>query len=230
MNEKIDTRVDGMCPPDYTGTGFHLQERSDAQRPLEAFGSNHGQLLENPPQSAPKESNFQIRRTTDLAHICLPRRRNFVNSTKPCQKKQMEAMGDPKGIGGNSLHPDIKAGYVTRPTGTVSTENVIRLLEYQQYRCALTNRELTPEKASLDHIIPVTLGGEHTIENVQVLHKDVNRAKGSFTNEKFIGICQDVVRWLENRPGSPVCGDPAAIGAVHPVGNDRSPAQNLQRV
>jgi 5-methylcytosine-specific restriction endonuclease McrA len=75
----------------------------------------------------------------------------------------------------------------------VTTANVLRLLEWQQYRCALTGRVLRPDTASLDHIVPVRCGGEHRIENAQVLHKDVNRAKTTMTNEEFIRLCREVV-------------------------------------
>ena len=87
------------------------------------------------------------------------------------------------------------------PKGPVSVENVLRLLEHQQHRCALTGRRLTPETAALDHIVPVRFGGEHLIENTQVLHKDVNRAKGSLTNDEFSGLCREVVRWSD-RPAT----------------------------
>jgi 5-methylcytosine-specific restriction endonuclease McrA len=86
----------------------------------------------------------------------------------------------------------------TAPRGAVSVENVLRLLEHQQYRCALTGRRLTPQTASLDHIVPVRLGGEHAIENTQVLHKDVNRAKGALTNEEFRAMCREVVAWADS--------------------------------
>lgn len=84
-------------------------------------------------------------------------------------------------------------------TGDVSIENVLRLLEAQQYRCALTGRRLTPQNAALDHVVPVRFGGEHVIQNAQVLHKDVNRAKGSLTNEEFIGVCREVVCWSDRQ-------------------------------
>jgi 5-methylcytosine-specific restriction endonuclease McrA len=76
----------------------------------------------------------------------------------------------------------------------VSKANVLRLLEWQRYRCALTGRGLTPDTASLDHIVPVRAGGEHRIENVQVLHRDVNKAKTTMTSEEFIQLCREVVR------------------------------------
>jgi len=84
------------------------------------------------------------------------------------------------------------------PRGDVSTRNVLRLLEHQDYRCALTGRPLTPETASLDHIVPVRRGGEHLIENTQVLHKEVNRTKNSLTRDEFIQLCREVVAHAES--------------------------------
>jgi 5-methylcytosine-specific restriction endonuclease McrA len=79
-----------------------------------------------------------------------------------------------------------------RPRGKVGPKEVYRLLQYQGFRCALTNRRLTPKSAALDHIHPVSRGGEHQIENAQVLDKDVNRAKGTLTNAEFIQLCREV--------------------------------------
>jgi 5-methylcytosine-specific restriction endonuclease McrA len=75
----------------------------------------------------------------------------------------------------------------------VTTDNVLRLIEWQHYRCALTGRALTPETASLDHIVPVRSGGEHRIENTQVLHRDVNWAKTTMTTDEFVQLCREVV-------------------------------------
>lgn len=75
----------------------------------------------------------------------------------------------------------------------VTLQEVLRLLEVQEFKCALTGRELTPETATLDHVIPIQNGGEHKITNAQILHKDVNRAKNTMTNEEFVAMCREVV-------------------------------------
>jgi len=90
---------------------------------------------------------------------------------------------------------------------SVTTSAVLGLLEKQGYRCALSGRTLTPDMAALDHIVPIRCGGQHVIENTQVLHKEVNRAKGSMTNVEFVGLCREVVRWtnthsIEDREGA----------------------------
>jgi len=99
----------------------------------------------------------------------------------------------------HTLHPQTPAA-ADRPGGAINPSNVLQLLEWQGYRCALTGRPLTPDTASLDHFVPVRNGGEHRIENVQVLHKDVNRAKSTMTNEEFVQLCREVVEYATRYP------------------------------
>lgn len=82
----------------------------------------------------------------------------------------------------------------TRSSETVTVQEVHDLLVRQDFRCALTGEPLDPSDASMDHILAVSRGGPHTIENAQILRKDVNRAKGTMTNEEFIVLCRAVVR------------------------------------
>jgi hypothetical protein len=76
--------------------------------------------------------------------------------------------------------------------GSINKQSILALLERQGYRCALTGRPLAPQSAALDHIIPVSRGGDHCIGNAQVLDKAVNRAKGALTNDEFIDMCGEV--------------------------------------
>lgn len=70
---------------------------------------------------------------------------------------------------------------------------IYRMLQSQGFRCALSGRPLEPEVASLDHARPVVRGGSHDIANLQIVHCEVNSAKGTMTNEEFIAMCRDVV-------------------------------------
>ena len=79
-----------------------------------------------------------------------------------------------------------------KPQGKITTKSVLALLEHQNFRCALTGRKLTPQEASLDHIVPVRDGGQHVIENTQVLHRSVNKAKSVLPNDVFIQMCKEV--------------------------------------
>jgi len=174
-------------------------QRADASRSLVARRAQHGAGMADSAQPTAGQREQTGRATADVENLCSARSRSLGLQEEPRGKKPVEAVGEPSRHRGQSLHLQEQADVVSlpRPTGAVSTKNVMCLLEYQAYRCALTGRELTPETSSLDHIVPIRCGGEHAIENAQVLHQDVNRAKGSLTNEQFVGMCREVVRWNE---------------------------------
>jgi 5-methylcytosine-specific restriction endonuclease McrA len=76
----------------------------------------------------------------------------------------------------------------------VTAKQLLAIVEDQGYKCALSGVELTPETASLDHIVPMSKGGTHTIENVWIVDRRVNGAKGTMTTEEFISLCRAVVK------------------------------------
>jgi 5-methylcytosine-specific restriction endonuclease McrA len=74
----------------------------------------------------------------------------------------------------------------------ITASDLWSALDRQQYLCALSNRELTPQTASVDHILPLSRGGTHTPDNIQILSADVNRCKGSLTNAEFVELCKEI--------------------------------------
>lgn len=76
-----------------------------------------------------------------------------------------------------------------RKNKKVSAADLVVILESQQYRCALSNIPLDPNTAVLDHIVPRSMGGSDEIENLQWLHVDVNRMKGTIGQERFLQLC-----------------------------------------
>lgn len=93
--------------------------------------------------------------------------------------------------------PTVARGPTGSSNGAVNKKRVLEILERQGRCCALTGRTLTPQTASIDHITPLANGGSHTIGNIQILHKDVNAAKGSMSQEEFIEMCREVARFLD---------------------------------
>lgn len=80
----------------------------------------------------------------------------------------------------------------TKPMAITATQ-IMGMIESQDFRCALTGRELTPETASIDHVVPLSRGGDHGLGNIWVLDHKVNVAKGTMTPEEFIAMCREVV-------------------------------------
>lgn len=90
--------------------------------------------------------------------------------------------------------PDVRLlrGDVEQP---VTQSFLVQLIAKQNYRCAISGIELTPEMASLDHIIPVSKGGEHVVDNVVWVHAEINRMKGQLSMEQFIAFCNKVIQY-----------------------------------
>ena len=69
---------------------------------------------------------------------------------------------------------------------------ILALLEMQGHLCALSGVRLDVDNAELDHKIPVARGGTNNLDNLQWVHKEINRAKGTMTNDEFIKVCEMV--------------------------------------
>jgi CRISPR/Cas system Type II protein with McrA/HNH and RuvC-like nuclease domain len=73
---------------------------------------------------------------------------------------------------------------------TATRRQLLQLIRSQDYKCALSGVALEPNDAELDHKIPVAKGGDHSIGNLQVLHKVVNRMKSQMTSEELVRWCR----------------------------------------
>lgn len=73
-------------------------------------------------------------------------------------------------------------------------------------KCYLTGKLIDlnkPNTYSLDHIIPVSRGGENSLKNLALMSKDVNQAKWNLTLDEFIKLCNDVVNHTKNWESPP---------------------------
>ncbi len=67
------------------------------------------------------------------------------------------------------------------------------LLERQDYKCALTGRELTPENTTAEHIVPLRANGEHSFENIYLVDEQVSKIKRYLTEEEVIDLAADII-------------------------------------
>lgn len=77
---------------------------------------------------------------------------------------------------------------------TIKAGELMAMIKAQGYRCLYSGRDLTPERASVDHITPVSRGGTSGAMNLAIVDMDVNTAKASMTIAEFLAVCRDVVR------------------------------------
>lgn len=74
----------------------------------------------------------------------------------------------------------------------VTPKELLKMLARQDYRCALSGRQLTPDNLALDHIEPISAGGEHSLANSHLVCEEINRAKGTLSIDEFVALCCDV--------------------------------------
>jgi hypothetical protein len=178
-------------------TSRGCSQRGDARIAVAASRAQHGGRMAGPPEPTADKTSPRAM-ATDMGGVRVAGGRERAHSGTTCGALGVAQVG---GLAGNSyapLHPKA-ASHIGTP---VSAPGVLGLLERQQYRCALSGRELAPHTAALDHIVPVRGGGQHVIENAQVLDKDVNRAKNSLTSDEFIALCREVVHWSDGAGGA----------------------------
>lgn len=73
----------------------------------------------------------------------------------------------------------------------ITAQDLARLWKSQRGQCALSGRKLS-RNAHLDHIIPESKGGNHTIDNLRWLDPQVNVARGNMADEEFIAMCEQI--------------------------------------
>lgn len=83
----------------------------------------------------------------------------------------------------------------------ISIDEYKNLLEKQNYKCALTDLPINWAKSRRDYmhggstasLDRIDSNDDYTIDNVQWVHKDVNRMKWTLSQEEFIEICRLVM-------------------------------------
>lgn len=102
---------------------------------------------------------------------------------------------------GKEMRDDSKK-HATSNSKKATAQELMSLLQLQQFRCALTGDLLTPSDARCDHITPVSQGGSHMRDNLQWVTHQVNRAKGTMTQDEFIAMCIKVAAWATRHEAS----------------------------
>jgi len=87
-----------------------------------------------------------------------------------------------------------QANYLYK-NGTLTSFDLWKIAKKQKLKCALSGVKLTCDNASLDHLISKSRGGVNIPSNVRLVIKEINIARQIMTDEQFISMCQNVVKF-----------------------------------
>ena len=76
--------------------------------------------------------------------------------------------------------------------GRVSPRRMMEKIKAQGYRCFFSGETVNRQDASIDHVVPLSKGGKHEVDNLELVHAAVNRMKGTLTAEEFVAWCVKV--------------------------------------
>lgn len=114
------------------------------------------------------------------------------NDIATCNRVEQEGNA---GGGGTQMEKRKRRSLMAKKQLQINREQLVKLIEDQEYRCKLSGIELTPQTASLDHTVPVSMGGEHVVSNVAWVHTEINRMKGQMSVEEFVSMCNRVAQY-----------------------------------
>ena len=128
---------------------------------------------------------------------CQPCSTSYSNKTRePMSKEKNPAWKGYKGMPYNWFSKYFERGRNKR-SGSITLQEVYVLYLHQEGYCALTGQSLTwgpledgTYNISIDRI---DSSKEYELDNIQLVHKDVNIMKNQFSQEYFIQVCQWVV-------------------------------------
>jgi hypothetical protein len=96
------------------------------------------------------------------------------------------------------LSRNLNRGESKKISVNLTIEQLYNKLEEQNFKCALSGIELnvlhidpTSSNASIDRIDSKK---DYTIDNIQWVHKDINKIKNDFSQDRFIELCKLVAK------------------------------------
>ena len=104
--------------------------------------------------------------------IILKKSKEYYSENKESKKRYVKNYK--KTSNGKIIHINSNAKRRTREkNGNVTKEEIMDLIN-KTNKCPLCGIELTENNRQLDHIIPLNIGGEHTIKNIRFICKNCN--------------------------------------------------------
>lgn len=126
--------------------------------------------------------------TKRVCKYCHSKRMSMLNNTT---KESNPAWRGYKGVG-NAWFSKYFQRKQRKRTGTITIQDAYNKLEAQGFKCALSGVPLEWSETSGMSIDRIDSKREYEIDNIQLVHKDINLMKNHFDEDYFIEMCRKI--------------------------------------
>lgn len=137
------------------------------------------------PQAKQHKKDYQKNRYHSLKHT-----ENFVLNRRATEKRLWKRIRERRVFKRLSIYQRKKNG------AHISAIDLWKMCLRQKCRCPLTGRKLTIQNMSVDHIKPLSKGGDTSVNNLRLTVKDANLAKACLSDSELLLLALDIVKTL----------------------------------
>ncbi len=135
------------------------------------------------------KNKYNLQRAIEKGGPCRKCSRSLLNKSQPKSKENNPAWKGYKGVGYKWFSKYFERVGKKR-TGTITIEDAYNKLEAQGFKCALSGLPLAWSEDSGMSIDRIDSEKEYVLDNVQIVHKDINLMKNHVDQDYFIQLCR----------------------------------------
>lgn len=141
----------------------------------------------------------KLKRAEDAGSVCRPcNMKRWNGSGKYSTAKEGNGWWKGyKGVGYKwfSKYFERGRGKQKQKEGSITIQDAYDKLEAQGFRCALSGIPLEWSEESGMSIDRIDSSAGYHLDNIQIVHKDVNLMKNHFSQEYFLDVCKRIVKY-----------------------------------
>jgi hypothetical protein len=124
--------------------------------------------------------------------VCKSCRTVRANKSRNAKKENNSAWKGYKGVGYKWFSKYFERRKKKQKTGSITIEDAYNQLEKQGFKCALSDIPLEWSEESGMSIDRINSSIGYELDNIQIVHKDINLMKNHFDQDYFIEMCKRV--------------------------------------
>lgn len=140
------------------------------------------------------KSKYRFLEACRKSSSCLPCVRTALNKSQPKKLENNPCWKGYKGVPYKWFSKYFERAN-RKKAGSITIEDAYNKLEEQGFKCALTGIDLPWSDKSGMSIDRIDSSIGYEIDNIQIVHKDVNVMKNHFDQNYFIEVCRRVVEY-----------------------------------